>query len=138
EKVTRKNIRELELSKRCGFIKSDLLSEVIKKGNKYDILVSNPPYIRTEVINTLMEDVKDYEPHLALDGGEDGLIFYRRIIDESLEVLKENGILAFEIGHDQGEDVKNLMIEKGYYDVKVIKDLAGLDRCVIGRVSLER
>ncbi len=59
-----------------------------------------------------MEDVKDYEPHLALDGGEDGLIFYRRIIDESLEVLKENGILAFEIGHDQGEDVKNLMIEK--------------------------
>ena len=138
EKVTRKNIRELELSKRCGFIKSDLLSEVIKKGNKYDILVSNPPYIRTEVINTLMEDVKDYEPHLALDGGKDGLIFYRRIIDESLEVLKENGILAFEIGHDQGEDVKNLMIEKGYYDVKVIKDLAGLDRCVIGRVSLER
>ncbi len=59
-------------------------------------------------------------------------------LTDNLEVLKENGILAFEIGHDQGEDVKNLMIEKGYYDVKVIKDLAGLDRCVIGRVSLER
>ena len=137
EKVTRKNIRELELSKRCSFIKSDLLSEIIKKENKYDILVSNPPYIRTEVINTLMEDVKNYEPHLALDGGEDGLIFYRRITDESLKVLKDKGLLAFEIGHDQGEEVKNLMLERGYYDVKVIKDLAGLDRCVIGRVNLE-
>lgn len=138
KKVTGENIKRLALIDRCNFIKSDLLSEVIKSGKKYDILVSNPPYIKTEVINTLMEDVKDYEPHLALDGGEDGLIFYRRIIDESLYVLKENGILSFEIGHDQGEDVKNLMIEKGYQNVKVIKDLAGLDRCVIGRVNLER
>lgn len=138
EKVTRKNIREFKLSDRCGFIKSDLLKEVIEKEKKYDVLVSNPPYIRTEVIDTLMEDVKDYEPHLALDGGGDGLIFYRRIVDESLKVLNENGILAFEIGHDQGEDVKDLMIENGYKDVKVIRDLAGLDRCVIGRVSLER
>lgn len=137
-KVTGENIKRLGLVDRCNFIKSDLLSEVIKSGKKYDILVSNPPYIKTEVISTLMEDVKNYEPHLALDGGEDGLIFYRRIVTESLYVLKENGILSFEIGHDQGEDVKNLMIEKGYQNVKVIKDLAGLDRCVIGRVNLER
>ncbi|MGG5462845.1 peptide chain release factor N(5)-glutamine methyltransferase [Clostridium sp. B9] len=138
EKVTKKNMKKLELSDRCNFIKSDLLKEVIEKGNKYEVLVSNPPYIRTEVISTLMNDVKDYEPHLALDGGADGLIFYRRIVDESLDILKDNGILAFEIGHDQGEDVKELMINKGYKDVKVIKDLAGLDRCVIGRVNLER
>lgn len=138
EKVTRNNIRKFELSDRCVFIKSDILKEVIKKEKKYDVLVSNPPYIRTKIIDTLMEDVKDYEPHLALDGGEDGLIFYRKIVDQSLKVLNENGILAFEIGHDQGEEVKDLMIKNGYYDVKVIKDLAGLDRCVMGRVNLER
>ena len=79
-----------------------------------------------------MDDVKKYEPHSALSGGDDGLVFYKKIIKDSIYVLKENGILAFEIGHDQGTDVKELMINKGYKDVKVIKDLAGLDRVVIG------
>lgn len=134
EKVTKRNIVKQKLSNRAKFIKSDLLNEVINQQKKYDILVSNPPYIKEEVIDTLMEDVKDYEPHTALSGGNDGLDFYRRIVDESDKILKENGILAFEIGHDQGEEVSNLMIEKGYKNVRVVKDLAGLDRVVIGNI----
>ena len=134
EKVTKRNIVKQKLSNRAKFIKSDLLNEVINQQKKYDILVSNPPYIKEEVIDTLMEDVKDYEPHTALSGGNDGLDFYRRIVDDSDKILKENGILAFEIGHDQGEEVSNLMIEKGYKNVRVVKDLAGLDRVVIGKI----
>ena len=134
EKVTKRNIVKQKLSNRAKFIKSDLLNEVINQQKKYDILVSNPPYIKEEVIDTLMEDVKDYEPHTALSGGNDGLDFYRRIVDDSDKILKENGILAFEIGQDQGEEVSNLMIEKGYKNVRVVKDLAGLDRVVIGNI----
>ena len=134
EKVTKRNIVKQKLSNRAKFIKSDLLNEVINQQKKYDILVSNPPYIKEEVIVTLMEDVKDYEPHTALSGGNDGLDFYRRIVDDSDKILKENGILAFEIGHDQGEEVSNLMVEKGYKNVRVVKDLAGLDRVVIGNI----
>lgn len=132
EEVTLLNIKKLNLEERATFIHSDLLNEAISTGKKYDIIVSNPPYIRDEVIPTLMEDVKEFEPYIALSGGEDGLRFYRRIVDESIKVLKSNGILAFEIGHDQGEDVKNLMLEKGFINVKIIKDLASLDRVVIG------
>ena len=79
-----------------------------------------------------MEDVKDYEPHTALAGGEDGMDFYNIIVSESRKVLNENGILAFEIGHDQGYEVSELMSEKGYKDIRVIKDLVGHDRVVIG------
>lgn len=132
EKITKRNIMKHKLSNRANFIKSDLLEEVIKQEKKYDILLSNPPYIKDEVINTLMEDVKNYEPHTALSGGNDGLNFYIRIINDSNKVLKENGILAFEIGHDQGYEVSKLMSEKGYKDIRVIKDLVGHDRVVIG------
>ena len=134
EKVTKRNIVKQKLSNRAKFIKSDLLLEVINREKKYDILVSNPPYIKEEIIDTLMEDVKDYEPHTALSGGNDGLDFYRRIVDDSDKILKENSILAFEIGHDQGTEVSSLMIEKGYKNVRVVKDLAGLDRVVIGNM----
>ena len=132
EKVTKMNIIKNNLQDRINFIKSDLLKEAIKLEKVYDIIVSNPPYIKEEEIGKLMSDVKDYEPHTALSGGEDGLIFYRRIVEESRKVLKENGILSFEIGYDQGEDVKKLMESNGYEEVKVIRDLAGLDRVVIG------
>ena len=132
EKVTKKNIVKHNLGERTEFIKSDLLNKIMKDGKKYDILVSNPPYIADEVINDLMEDVRDYEPHTALAGGEEGMDFYNIIVSESHNVLKENGILAFEIGYDQGEKVKVLMEEKGFKNVKVIQDLAGLDRVVIG------
>ena len=132
EKVTKKNIAKHNLEERTEFIKSDLLNKIIEDGKKYDILVSNPPYIADEVIDDLMEDVRDYEPHTALAGGEEGMDFYNIIVSESHNVLKKNGILAFEIGYDQGEKVKVLMEEKGFKNVKVIQDLAGLDRVVIG------
>ncbi|GAA0084162.1 hypothetical protein UT300007_06010 [Clostridium sp. CTA-7] len=132
EEVTKENIIKQGLEDRVKFIKSDLLKEPIAKGKKYDIIASNPPYIREEEIISLMDDVKDYEPHTALDGGVDGLDFYRRIIEESKLVLNENGILAFEIGHDQGEEVTKLMSLSGFNRLKVFKDLAGLDRVVLG------
>lgn len=113
EKVTKKNIVKHNLEERTEFIKSDLLNKVIEDGKKYDILVSNPPYIADEVIDDLMEDVKDYEPHTALAGGEDGMDFYNIIVSESRKVLNENGILAFEIGYDQGEKVKVLRKKMG-------------------------
>ena len=132
EKITKKNIARHNLQDRMNFIKSDLLKEAINKGKKYDLLVSNPPYIKAEEIETLMSDVKDYEPHTALDGGNDGLVFYRRIMEESKRVMKNNSIIAFEIGYDQGESVKELMENNGCNNVEIIKDLAGLDRVVIG------
>ena len=134
EKVTKRNIIKHNLNSRATFIKSDLLEEPINQQKKYDILVSNPPYIREEVIETLMDDVKKYEPHTALSGGEDGLYFYKKIVNDSDKILKNKGILAFEIGHDQGKEVSDLMIEKGYKNVRVVKDLAGHDRVVIGEI----
>ena len=111
------------------FLQSDLFENV---DGKFDIIVSNPPYIKTEVIDTLMPEVKDFEPMMALDGTEDGLEFYRRIIKEAKAYLNRGGQLFFEIGYDQGEEVSNLMQESGYVDVFVKKDLAGLDRVVYG------
>lgn len=130
-KVTSINIKRNNLEERVKFIKSDLLKEVIGK-KMYNIIVSNPPYIREEDIVTLMSDVKDYEPKAALSGGEDGLVFYKKIVRESLEVLYSNGILAFEIGWDQGLQVKELMEKNKFTNVRVVKDLRGLDRVVIG------
>ncbi|MBE6054170.1 MAG: peptide chain release factor N(5)-glutamine methyltransferase [Clostridium sartagoforme] len=132
EKVTKSNIVKHALENRVKFIRSNLLEKPINDGKKYDIIVSNPPYIKASEINNLMDDVKLYEPHTALDGGEDGLIFYRQIIEESKLTLNNNGFLAFEIGHDQGLDVRILMEEAGFSNVKLVKDLAGLDRVLLG------
>ncbi|MCD8337474.1 MAG: peptide chain release factor N(5)-glutamine methyltransferase [Lachnospiraceae bacterium] len=98
----------------------------------YDLIVSNPPYIRTQVIEELSEEVRLHEPRLALDGGKDGLEFYRRIISESREYLRLGGWLLLEIGYDQGADVAGLMRQNGFSDVRVSKDLAGNDRVVEG------
>lgn len=111
------------------FVESNLFEQV---EGTYDIIMSNPPYIRTSVINELQEEVKLHDPYTALDGKEDGLFFYREIIKKSKEYLKKGGRLYFEIGHDQGEDVKKLMEEAGFTQVTVKKDLAGLDRVVFG------
>jgi len=132
EKVSLINIEKNDLKDRVNFIKSDLLEKPIEDRKMYDIIVSNPPYIEEEEITKLMDDVKDYEPHTALSGGIDGLDFYRKIIDQSQAVLKNNGILAFEIGYNQGEAVKSLMEEHNFSNVRVIKDFASLDRIVIG------
>ena len=80
-----------------------------------------------------MEEVRDHDPRLALDGHEDGLYFYRKIVSEGKAFLKENGWMLFEIGYDQGEAVKALMRKNGFFDVQIVKDLTGLDRVVLGR-----
>lgn len=133
EKVTLINIKKYDVLDRTNFIKSDLLNKSINDAKKYDIIVSNPPYIEECEINDLMDDVKNYEPHTALSGGRDGLDFYKRITEQSINVLNESGILAFEIGYNQGTAVKELMEEKNFIEVKIVKDLAGLDRVVIGK-----
>lgn len=100
----------------------------------YDIIVSNPPYIPSAVVDGLDEEVRDHEPRMALDGTEDGLEFYRRITKESVEFLAENGMLFYEIGHDQAEEVSAIMQAEGFKNIQVIKDLAGLDRVVYGGI----
>lgn len=108
------------------------LFEGLDSKEQFDIIVSNPPYIKTSVIETLMPEVKDHEPHLALDGQEDGLFFYRQIIAKADEFLMGGGMLFFEIGYDQGEGVRRLMEKAGYMEIEVIKDFAELDRVVCG------
>lgn len=112
------------------FIQGDLFENL---SGRFGVILSNPPYIRTEEIESLQDEVRLHDPRLALDGKEDGLYFYRRIIRESRDYLLPGGYLMFEIGYDQAEDVGNLMSEAGYADITVKKDLAGLDRVVCGR-----
>lgn len=112
------------------FLQSDLFSKV--PGEKFDIIVSNPPYIESSVISTLMEEVRNYEPMLALDGKEDGLFFYRRIANDCKDYLVREGMLFFEIGYNQAKAVVEILEEAGFEDVTVVKDLAGLDRIVYG------
>lgn len=111
------------------FVQSDLFAEV---SGVFDIIVSNPPYIPTSVIDTLMPEVREHEPRRALDGAEDGLHFYRKIIRESRRYLLQGGMLFLEIGYDQAEAVSALMQDAGYKEVRVVKDYAGLDRVVYG------
>lgn len=113
------------------FIETDLFEQVT---GCFDVIVSNPPYIETKELEDLMPEVRLHEPMLALDGMEDGLHFYRKIIAEAGKYLTDEGILAFEIGYNQGETVPQLMREAGFCEVKVKKDLAGLDRVVIGKL----
>lgn len=132
EEVTKENIQRLSLSERAQFVNSDLLTFALEDELEFDVIVSNPPYIKTEVIPTLMEDVKDHEPYIALWGGKDGLDFYRRITAQSLNILKKGGLLAYEIGYDQSKEVENILQKNGYANVRTVKDLAGNDRVVLG------
>lgn len=131
--VAKENADRLGLSDRTEFVHSDLFSEV--KG-RFDLIVSNPPYIASEQIEELMPEVKDYEPRMALDGSEDGLLFYNKIVAESIKYLQPGGYLLFEIGYDQGMAVSELMTDAGYKEVEVVKDYAGLDRVVCGYRSI--
>lgn len=99
-----------------------------------DMIVSNPPYIESRMIDTLMPEVREYEPVLALDGGESGLDFYQKITAQAREYLKDGGWLLFEIGYNQNEAVQKLMRECGFWDVTGRKDYAGLDRVVMGHL----
>lgn len=125
--VAQENAQRLNAN--VEIIESDLFENI---NNKYDIIVSNPPYIESDVIPTLMEQVKDYEPMLALDGGKDGLEFYRNIINQGYNYINEKGCIVFEIGYNQGEEVKCLLENAGFVNINVKQDLAGLDRLVIG------
>ena len=113
-------------------IQSDLFENLT---GTYDVIVSNPPYIRTAMIAELQEEVRLHDPKLALDGKEDGLYFYREIVAKSPRFLNAGGRLCLEIGHDQGADVRTLMEEAGFVHVTVKKDLAGLDRVVFGKYN---
>ena len=126
-KVARFNSENLGID--AQFIQSDLFEHV---EGRFDVITSNPPYIRTEVIHSLQEEVKLHDPWIALDGKEDGLFFYRKIISSAGQHLQKGGLLIFEIGHDQGMEVSGLMEKAGFKDVRVKKDLPGLDRVVIG------
>lgn len=131
-KTARENGRRLQVE--ASWIQSDLFEQI---SECFDLIVSNPPYIRTGVIEELQEEVRLHDPWIALDGKKDGLYFYRRIIAESTGYIRDNGALMFEIGHDQAEDVVRLMEEAGYTQIRVKKDLAGLDRVVTGRYNKE-
>lgn len=120
-------------SVRINFAQMNILEGYPDK--KFDVIVSNPPYIETEVIQGLQTEVKDYEPVLALDGGSDGLIFYRRICKIAPLMLNCRGRLAFEIGYNQGCEVMRLMEENGFSNVEIVKDLCGNDRVVSGIVK---
>lgn len=130
--VTEINIEKQDISNNAKVIMSDLLDNAKVNGLAFDAIVSNPPYISEEEIPTLMEDVKNYEPHLALFGGEDGLDFYRKITEQSKNVLKESGLLAFEIGCTQLLPVKEIMMKNGFKNIYSKKDLAGKDRAIFG------
>lgn len=134
--VAEKNRETYHLETRAELIKSDMFQSGYFEGKKesFDIIVSNPPYIPTEEIEKLQAEVRFHDPFIALDGREDGLYFYRIIAKNAGEYLKPGGFLACEIGCDQGEDVKKMFESCGLSDVKVIKDLAGLDRVVSGKL----
>ena len=127
--VAKANCAELGLEETASFIESNLFEHV---EGTFEIIVSNPPYIKTEEIDSLMPEVRDHEPLMALDGLEDGLHFYRLISKWAKDYLPGGGMLFFEIGYDQGEDVQQIMIENGYQEVHLVKDFAGLDRVVYG------
>ena len=126
--VARQNADRLA-EKQAVFIQSDLFEKV---EGSFDLIVSNPPYIRSQEIAGLMPEAREHEPHLALDGKDDGLHFYREIIKGAMPHLKRGGQLFFEIGYDQGEAVQALLAANGYTEIAVVKDYAGLDRVVYG------
>ena len=118
-----------EKAEHAHFLQSNLFEKV---EGKFEIIVSNPPYIASAEVEKLMPEVRDHEPRMALDGTEDGLYFYRRIIEEAGKHLVSSGMLFFEIGYDQGQAVSELMRTEGYCEVQVVQDYAGLDRVVLG------
>lgn len=116
------------------FVKSNIFSDInVNDEELFDVIVSNPPYIATGEIETLTEEVRIHDPYIALDGLEDGLHFYREITQQSMNYIKSGGWLLYEIGCTQAHDVSDIMSEYGYSNIKVIKDLAGLDRVVMGQ-----
>lgn len=132
-KVAERNAKVNNVEDRISFINSNLFEKIPESLlGKFDMITSNPPYIPRSEIKKLMKEVRDYEPSIALDGGEDGLDFYHLIIKSGKEYLKSKGIMLFEIGYDQGKMVSDILKSYGFIDIEIKKDLAGLDRVVFG------
>ncbi len=126
--IAKKNAIQNEVESKVTFIKSDMFENVKRK---FDIIVSNPPYIKTDIIQTLDKQVQN-EPHIALDGGEDGLNFYKILINEAYKYLKKDGKIFLEIGYDQKQEVESLAKQsKQYKKIETIKDLSQNDRVII-------
>jgi len=127
-KVSRNNINELKINNKINLYKSDI--DNFNYG-KYDLIISNPPYIKSTDLKYLERDVVKFEPKLALDGGLDGLSEIRKVISKSSELIKNNGKLVLEVAFDQKLRVKNLLKEKGFYINRILKDLSNNDRCIV-------
>lgn len=134
--IAKANAERLGFAERCEFKKGDWFSPV-DEADVFDLIVSNPPYIETADMQTLMSDVKDYEPATALDGGEDGLQCYRRITADATSFLRPGGTLAVEVGIGQDSAVSRLFEDAGFVDVSIHADLAGVNRVVAGKKARE-
>ena len=132
--IAKKNAKNiLGENAKLEFIESDMFDEIEEE---FDIIVSNPPYIKTDEIKHLSEDVQN-EPIISLDGGEDGLDFYRILVEESFKYLSDNGYLCMEIGYDQKDKVIDLLKQNGNYkNIKCIKDLSGNDRVIVAQLKI--
>ena len=127
-KICRYNANKLKVGNRIKLLKTDVDNLIFRK---YDLIISNPPYIKKFDLKKLDKEVKDYEPKLALDGGLEGLSVIRKVIKKSSELIKTNGKLFLEIGYDQKEPVKKMLNENNFYIDRIVKDLAKNDRCII-------
>jgi len=135
--IARTNARALQMEDRTTWLQGDLF-EALDRSLRFDLIISNPPYIPTDVIETLAPEVRCAEPRMALDGGADGLDFYRRIIREAPGHLVIGGRLMLEIGYDQGEAVRALLEEAGYYGIEILRDYGGNDRVATAVRSLSQ
>lgn len=136
-KICRQNIRRNQLSARVTSLRIDAREKPSRQLGEFDCIVSNPPYIPTADIEALDPSVRDHEPHLALDGGADGLDFYRVIADKWRDALLPNGLMAFEVGIGQADEVLRIMRANGFGDIQIVKDLHGIPRVVYGRLCKE-
>ena len=127
-KICRFNANKLGVGNRIKLIKSDVDNLIF---HKYDLIVSNPPYIKKLDLSMLDKEVKNYEPKLALDGGLEGLSVIKKVIEKSTDLIKINGKLILEIGYDQREPVKKMLNENNFYINRILKDLANNDRCIV-------
>ena len=131
-RVAEKNARALGVKEKVTFLRSDLFKNLVDSAGVFDIIVSNPPYIPTKDIKELQSEVRDFEPHGALDGGADGLDYYKTLTRNTAKYMKNQGFLAFEVGYGQALQVAELLRQSGYI-TSIIKDLSGIDRVVTGR-----
>ncbi|WP_019124399.1 peptide chain release factor N(5)-glutamine methyltransferase [Peptoniphilus grossensis] len=125
------NVNKNNLKSNIKILESNLFEEI---NEKFDLIYSNPPYIKSHEIENLQVEVREHEPRLALDGGSDGLYFYRKIIKDAPNFLNSHGYLVFEIGYDEAEDISSIMREN--FDLEIYKDLNNLDRVVVGRLKV--